>query len=92
MAGRALKTFGKVDILVSNAGIPAPIGLPFTNNVERDWDRVYQVNVKAIFLVTDREVRGVRVVARPLGYPVPEEQETADPAALAERRLGWLDV
>jgi NAD(P)-dependent dehydrogenase (short-subunit alcohol dehydrogenase family) len=47
---RALKTFGKVDILVNNAGIPAPIGLPFTKNVERDWDRVYQVNVKAIFL------------------------------------------
>jgi len=42
--------------------------------------------------VTDREVRGVRAVARPLGYPVPEEQETADPAALADRRLGWLDA
>lgn len=50
MVRRALKTFGKVDILVNNAGIPGPIGLPFTNNVERDWDRVYQVNVKAIFL------------------------------------------
>jgi len=50
MVRRALKTFGKVDILVNNAGIPAPIGLPFTKNVERDWDRVYQVNVKAIFL------------------------------------------
>ena len=50
MLRQALKTFGVVDILVNNAGIPAPIGLPFTNNVERDWDRVYQVNVKAIFL------------------------------------------
>ena len=50
MVRRALKTFGKVDIPVNNAGIPGPIGLPFTNNVERDWDRVYQVNVKAIFL------------------------------------------
>ncbi len=50
MVRRALKAFGKVDILVNNAGIPAPIGLPFTKNVERDWDRVYQVNVKAIFL------------------------------------------
>jgi NAD(P)-dependent dehydrogenase (short-subunit alcohol dehydrogenase family) len=50
MVRRAFKTFGKVDILVNNAGIPAPIGLPFTKNVERDWDRVYQVNVKAIFL------------------------------------------
>ena len=50
MVRRALTTFGNVDILVNNAGIPAPIGLPFTNNVERDWDRVYQVNGKAIFV------------------------------------------
>jgi NAD(P)-dependent dehydrogenase (short-subunit alcohol dehydrogenase family) len=40
---------GRIDVLVNNAGVPAPPGLPFTNNTEADWDRVYDVNVKSIF-------------------------------------------
>ena len=26
--------------------------MPFTNNTEENWDRVYAVNVKSIFLIT----------------------------------------
>jgi len=47
---RIREDFGQLDILVNNAGVAAPPGLPFTNNVEEDWDRVYAVNVKSIFL------------------------------------------
>jgi NAD(P)-dependent dehydrogenase (short-subunit alcohol dehydrogenase family) len=47
--GRVREEFGRVDILVNNAGVAAPPGMPFTNNVEEDWDRVYAVNVKSIF-------------------------------------------
>ncbi len=50
--GRILKALGRIDILVNNAGIQAPPGMPFTRNTGKDWDRVYQVNVKGIFLVT----------------------------------------
>ena len=50
MVARVREQFGQADILVNNAGVAAPPGLPFTNNVEEDWDRVYAVNVKAIFL------------------------------------------
>ncbi|MBI4608738.1 MAG: glucose 1-dehydrogenase [Candidatus Rokubacteria bacterium] len=47
---RIREDFGQLDILVNNAGVAAPPGLPFTKNVEEDWDRVYAVNVKSIFL------------------------------------------
>lgn len=47
---RIREVFGQIDILVNNAGVASPPGLPFTNNVEEDWDRVYAVNVKSIFL------------------------------------------
>jgi NAD(P)-dependent dehydrogenase (short-subunit alcohol dehydrogenase family) len=46
---RVRKEYGEVDILVNNAGVSCRPGLPFTNNTEEDWDRVYDVNVKSIF-------------------------------------------
>ncbi len=46
---RVKKELGKIDILVNNAGVACRPGLPFTNNLEEDWDRVYAVNVKSIF-------------------------------------------
>ncbi len=49
MLKRVREEFGQVDILVNNAGVASPPGMPFTNNVEEDWDRVYAVNVKSIF-------------------------------------------
>jgi NAD(P)-dependent dehydrogenase (short-subunit alcohol dehydrogenase family) len=38
-----------IDILVNNAGVFCRTGLPFTNNVEEDWDLVWAANVKSIF-------------------------------------------
>ncbi len=50
--GNALSAFGKLDVLANNAGVASRPGMPFTNNTEEDWDRVYAVNVKSIFLLT----------------------------------------
>ncbi len=47
----ALSALGRLDILVNNAGVASRPGMPFTNNTEADWDRVFAVNVKAIFLL-----------------------------------------
>ena len=48
MAERAYGEFGKVDILVSNAGV---IGRgPFLEVSEEEWDRVLNVNLKGAFL------------------------------------------
>ncbi len=46
---RVKQELGRIDILVNNAGTACKPGLPFTNNTEEDWDRVYDVNVKSIF-------------------------------------------
>jgi NAD(P)-dependent dehydrogenase (short-subunit alcohol dehydrogenase family) len=48
MADRAYAEFGRVDILVSNAGI---IGrLPFLDTTDEEWDRVMNVNFKGVFI------------------------------------------
>jgi NAD(P)-dependent dehydrogenase (short-subunit alcohol dehydrogenase family) len=42
---------GQIDIVVNNAGVASPPGLPFTRNTEEDWDRAFDVNVKSVFLM-----------------------------------------
>ena len=50
MVDRTREAFGKIDIVVNNAGMAAPPGMPFTNNTEEDWDRTFAVNTKSVFL------------------------------------------
>jgi meso-butanediol dehydrogenase / (S,S)-butanediol dehydrogenase / diacetyl reductase len=40
---------GRIDILVNNAGVNPGLGLPFTRQVEADWDLVFGVNLKSVF-------------------------------------------
>ena len=49
--------FGPVDILVNNAGFAQV--LPFAMIEEADWDRMLDVNVKGMFLVTKAFARGM---------------------------------
>jgi NAD(P)-dependent dehydrogenase (short-subunit alcohol dehydrogenase family) len=50
MVDRTREAFGRIDVLVNNAGMASPPGLPFTNNTDEDWDRAFAVNTKSVFL------------------------------------------
>jgi NAD(P)-dependent dehydrogenase (short-subunit alcohol dehydrogenase family) len=50
MADRVRDIYGRIDVLVNNAGMAAPPGMPFTNNTEEDWDRAFTVNTKSVFI------------------------------------------
>ncbi|HMR32196.1 MAG TPA: SDR family oxidoreductase [Geminicoccaceae bacterium] len=48
MIGHALDRFGRLDVLVNNAGT-THVNMPMTEVEEADFDRVYAVNVKALY-------------------------------------------
>ncbi len=48
MVQETLRTFGRIDVLVNNAGLF--INSPMEDVKEEDWDRVMAVNVKGVFL------------------------------------------
>ena len=47
--------FGKIDVLVNNAGIPG-VAKPTHEVDEEDWDKVMNVNVKGVFLCTKHAI------------------------------------
>jgi len=48
MVEDTVKIFGKIDILVNNAGVSGYPAKPFEWQEEEDWDKTFDVNVKAI--------------------------------------------
>lgn len=52
MVEKAVAAFGKIDILLNNAGMN--IRKPVVDLAEEDWDRVLDTNLKGIFLVAQR--------------------------------------
>ena len=57
MVQAAIAEFGRVDVLVNNAGITMPKGMRETS--EADWDRVLAVNLKSVFLCSRAVAEGM---------------------------------
>ena len=49
MVEKAVERFGKVNILVNNAGIPLHVR-PSIEETEKGWNRLMAVNLKGVFL------------------------------------------
>lgn len=54
---KAMEAFGKIDILVNNAGITRDNLLMRMS--EEEWDLVLRVNLKGVFLCTQKVIRGM---------------------------------
>ncbi|MEM0488175.1 MAG: SDR family NAD(P)-dependent oxidoreductase [candidate division WOR-3 bacterium] len=54
-----LERFGKVEILVNSVG-GLPSAPPIEEMTEEEWDRVFNLNVKSVFLVTRRVVPSMK--------------------------------
>jgi NAD(P)-dependent dehydrogenase (short-subunit alcohol dehydrogenase family) len=49
MVKTTVDTYGRLDILYSNAGVPQPMA-PLADITEEEWDRVVGINMKGVFL------------------------------------------
>jgi NAD(P)-dependent dehydrogenase (short-subunit alcohol dehydrogenase family) len=102
MVGRALETFGKIDILVTVAGIASRGNAQGLE--EAEWDRVMAINLKGVFLCCQAVIAPMRaarygrivnigsVLAKNGGNPRPwidrTEQERAGNAAYGASKAG----
>ncbi|NII10560.1 glucose 1-dehydrogenase [Oleiagrimonas sp. C23AA] len=57
--GQVVKAFGRLDVLVNNAGIAGP-DKPTHELTESDWDSVQAVNVKGVFFCTKHAIAPMR--------------------------------
>lgn len=54
----ALNHFGRIDALVNNAGITAPTR--FADITEEEWERIFAVDIKGVFLMTQAALPSMR--------------------------------
>ena len=55
MVDRAVSEFGRIDVLVNNAGVLRPVA--FDRLTEEQWDQVMAVNLKGVFLCSQATLR-----------------------------------
>jgi 3-oxoacyl-[acyl-carrier protein] reductase len=60
LIAEAVRRFGRLDILVGNAGIWTPDDLPIERMPEREWDRTIAINLKGVYTVTHYAVKQMK--------------------------------
>jgi NAD(P)-dependent dehydrogenase (short-subunit alcohol dehydrogenase family) len=52
----AVQRFGRLDVMVNNAGIAGPASKPLLETAEADWDAIMAVNLRGVFLCCKRAI------------------------------------
>ena len=58
--------FGRLDVMVCNAGIAGPYSKPLLETTDQDWDAIMAVNLRGVFLCCRRAI-GAMVEQEPIG-------------------------
>ncbi|PWK60842.1 SDR family oxidoreductase [Roseicyclus mahoneyensis] len=86
MAGAARDAWGRIDILVNNAGI-THLPKPMEEVTEEEFDRVFAVNAKSVYLTAREIVPGMKAAGRGAILNI------ASTAGLSPRpRLNWYNA
>ncbi len=62
----AVDQFGRLDVMVNNAGIAGPGSKPLLETTEEDWDQIMSVNLRGVFLCCKRAISEM-IEQEPLG-------------------------
>src|SRR5262249_48820323 len=66
LVSRAVERFGRLDIMVNNAGVAGPASKPLLETTEVDWDQIMNVNLRGVFLCCKRAIAQM-VEQEPIG-------------------------
>ena len=57
MMANVFKSFNSIDVLVNNAGVS--LTKLITDTTENDWDKVFNINVKSAYLITNKVLKSM---------------------------------
>jgi glucose 1-dehydrogenase len=66
LVSAAVEEFGRLDVMVNNAGIAGPASKPLLETSEADWDLIMGVNLRGVFLCCKRAIAEM-VEQEPIG-------------------------